>query len=86
MKAATEIKTITFHVNHEPGFYVDIVTDSKLYHAWLYHKDYGIKQYMFGSKKEDFKNIEDFIDIVQANLDNQCYTLNYKDDYMNGGC
>ena len=85
MKAATEIKTITFHVNHEPGFYVDIVQDKAEFHAWLYHEDIGIKEYMFGFPRKDCKSKQEFIEIVEANLDNRCYTLDYKDEYMKEG-
>ena len=85
MKQATEIKTITFNVNHEPGFYVDIVQDKTEFHAWLYHESIGIKEYMFGFARKDCKSKQEFIEIVEANLDNQCYTLDYKDQYMKEG-
>lgn len=78
----SNIKTITFEVNNEPGFFVDIVEDKVEYGAWLYHKDYGIKQFMFGSIKNQHPNIDDFIDMVEANLDNQDYVNGYKDDYF----
>ena len=82
MKKVDAIKTITFEVNKEPGFLVDIVENKELYYAWLYHKDYGIKELMFGSAKDQHPNIDDFIDMVEANIDNQYYVLGYKDEYF----
>ena len=76
MKAKT--KTTTYHVNHEPGFYVDIVKTGKMFHAWLYHEEYGIKEYMFGCFIKDYTE-EDFTDMVQANLGNRLYVPYYRE-------
>ena len=86
MKAATEIKTITFHVNREPGFYVDIVSDKKMFHAWLYDDTIGIKHYLFGFDRKECKSKQEFIDVVEANLDNKYYVIEYKEKYHLGGC
>lgn len=77
-----KIKTTTYHVNHEPGFYVDIVKTDKMFRAWLYHEEYSIKEYMFGMFAKDLDGEEDFIEIVQANLDNRLYVPNYREQYM----
>ena len=44
MKEVLGVQTQTFDAGN--GFFVDIVTDNphKEYDAWLYHKDYGVKQ------------------------------------------
>ena len=76
----TSIRTTTYRTHYD-GFMVDIVSDYKLYHAWLYHERYGVKSYIFGAFKKDHTK-EDFLDMVEAALDNQGYVLNYQDEYM----
>lgn len=86
MKQVNNIKTTTFDVNmiQEPGFYVDIVETEEKYYAYLFHEEYGIKELMFGAYKntQHIKSLQDFLDMVEANLYNQDYINGYKDDYM----
>ena len=76
----TSTKTTTYKTDF-PGFYVDIVTERKIYHAWLYHETIGIKKYMFGINRKDY-SMEDMLDMVEAALNNQLYIENYAEDYM----
>lgn len=74
MKEVLGVQTLTFDVGD--GFFVDIVTDNphKEYDAWLYHKDYGVKQLMFGGTFEQ-NRYKDFLNLVEVNLDG------YEHDY-----
>ena len=76
MKKIPDIITTTFSTRFD-GFFVDIVesTDTlpygekeEMYHAWLYHKDYGLKHYCYGAMKKDFNSIEEFINMIDATL------------------
>ena len=60
----------------DDGFFVDIVIDNpkKMYDAWIYHEDYGIKEYMFGSAFEQNRYGE-FFELVCANVED------YKETY-----
>ncbi len=46
-------------------YYVDVVFDWKTYEAWIYNKDYGVKDLMFGTPAEQTSLIE-FLDTVNA--------------------
>lgn len=90
MKKNTTIKTTTYETPFD-GFLVDIVeqTDTfangetePMYYAWLYHKDYGVKDLMFGSMAKQHQNKRDFIDMVEANLCNQNYIEGYMEDHF----
>ena len=83
MKMNSYYQTITFEIENEPGFMVDIVENANEYEAWLYHKDYGVKSLMFGSEKKQHNGKADFCDMVEANLINQPYINNYMEEYMN---
>ena len=84
MKEITNIKTRTF----TSGKYrVDIAEKKDLFEAWLYHKDCGIKQLMFGSPKKNSIHGESvtitfdmFLEMVENNLPE--YKETYYDDYM----
>jgi len=65
IKKQYTVKTYTV----KKGFRVDIVTFKDMYEAWLYHKDYGFKTYMFG------------FPIVQHELDGTPYTISY-DEFL----
>lgn len=71
----TTIKTTTY--NYDGNFYVDTVEQGNLIEFWLYHKDYGRKNLMFGIDK---KHIEDIESIILANIDKSIAL--YKIDYM----
>ena len=48
MKETLGVQTQTFTVGD--GFLVDIIVDAlnEMYEAWIYHRDYGIKELMYG--------------------------------------
>ena len=64
------------------GFRVDITYDSdtQTADAWIYHKDYGIKSLMFGSEITEDHTLNDFIEVVEGNV--QEYMEDYCDEYM----
>ena len=73
-----EIKNrLTFTYDADNGFYVDIVVEANERGAWLYHKEYGIKMFMFGAINTDPNT---FLDMIQNNL--ATYIEDYEADYM----
>ena len=73
----TSNKTDTYNIG--TGYKVDIVTLKNTYEAWIYHKDYGIKELMCGMPKAQ-QTYRDFIKIVCRNIDN--YKQGYEAEYM----
>ena len=77
-------KTTTY--TYEELWNIDIVetTDSyaPLFEAWLYHRDYGIKAFMFGEPKTEVRTIEEFLEIVESNLMTGDYIDDYREDYI----
>ena len=56
-------------VNYRDGFKVDIVVNEEDYvEFWLYHKDYAVKEFLFGVKKES-DSIEDYVDLMLSNIE-----------------
>lgn len=84
MKPNNNIQTITFDVAlpSVPGFRVDIIETPEEFEAWLYHINIGIKEFMFGSGKEQHKNRTDFCEMVEVNLHSQGYIGDYINEYM----
>ena len=75
----SNFKTETF--TWDGGFMVDVVTTSDTYEAWIYHKDYGIKELMFGMPKKQ-QSYEKFIEIVEWNVDDDIFA--YMEQHMDG--
>lgn len=68
MKEMKSIRTTTFASGN---YRIDIVESRTEYEAWIYHKDYGVKDFMFGTDKNQaayIKSFEEFTDMVEANL------------------
>ena len=67
-------------------FRVDIVldTDEMTYSAWLYHKDYGVKELMFGipmyQSGGGFQTLEEMEGLVEHNL--KQYIHSYEEAYI----
>ena len=61
------------------GYMVDIVTTPELFEAYLYHKNYGTKEHMFGLLKDDI-DYNSFLLIVIGNL--SFYISDYEDTIM----
>ena len=56
-------------VNYRDGFKVDIVvTEEDFVEFWLYHKDYAVKEFLFGVKKES-DSVEDYVVILLSNIE-----------------
>ena len=62
------------------GWRVDIVTTPETYEAWIYHKDYGVKNLLFGTSTDTRFNI--FCDMIERNFEE--YKQDYINDYMEG--
>lgn len=66
MKETLGVQTQTFTVGD--GFLVDIIVDAlnEMYEAWIYHRDYGIKELMFGCewKQNCYKEFFDTVDLA----------------------
>lgn len=61
-------------------FLVDVTDKLEEYEAFIYHKDYGVKDLMFGVSK-DQNTLDEFMEIVFYNLPKHIDT--YKSEYMN---
>lgn len=57
--------TTTYEMNN--GFMIDIIENDETYHAWIYKKNMGVKDLMFGVRKEQ-QTKNEFINIVLNNL------------------
>lgn len=69
-------------------FRVDIIlnTEESTYYAWLYHKDYGIKEMMFGwpmvQSDGSFQSLSVMEELVKGNINS--YINSYAEDHMHG--
>ncbi len=81
MTKEKSISTATY--SYDPGreWLIDIVTDEeeKTYTAFLYHRDYGIKEMMYGVYMEKH-SLEDFL--LDIDMTASDYIENYVEDYM----
>ena len=48
-------------------YMVDIFKVDDTYEAWLYNREYGIKDFMFGMPVEQ-QSFDEFLEIVEANV------------------
>lgn len=81
------INTTTYDAGD--GFCVDLVNDlsEKMFHAYLYHEGYGIKELMFGvpyvqPSTGERETLISFAEMVEANLAAQPYKAWYREQYM----
>lgn len=73
---------ITTTYNYDGKYLVDIIVkkDEQCYEAWLYNKDYGVKDLMFGvPMDENTKSEREFLTLVLNNI--QDYIDGYKEKY-----
>lgn len=64
---------------YECGEYlVDIVTTGDSYEAWIYRKEFGVKDLMFLVQKKQ-QTLDEFLEIVEANVED--YGENYDEGY-----
>lgn len=82
MKLNTNITTETYESNF--GFRIDIVKDitNDEYSIWLYHKDYGVKEYCYGAKLSDAKASDLDIDEIGEYLVYDNYVSTYAKAHM----
>ena len=92
MEKNNSIKTETYKTAFD-GFHVDIVeqtdtladnTTERIYSAWLYHEEYGIKEMIFGCMEETVKSKNAFVDMVEAELNDHIeeYMRKYANEYL----
>ena len=66
------------------GFFMEIFTyinkHGKIYDVYLYHKDYGIKEYLFGILAGSVADYAELLEIAEANLSDDI--LLYIENYM----
>ena len=78
-----KINSVTYTYKYNDDFMIDIVQtwtgEAFDYEAWIYNKDYGVKDLMFGSSE---KSLEDFIELAEQNAPE--YITTYMDDLLNG--
>lgn len=82
--------------DYDETFMVDITleketfdngTTEEVYNAYLYAKGYGIKEHLFGWIKgqSNTKTEEEFLDMVECNLDFEDYINEYKEKWFQAG-
>ena len=74
-KTKKEIAVYEFNKN----YFVEVFVEENVVEFWLCRKEYGIKKYMFGLLKDDLKDEQDIIDIINANIKE--HISYYKYDY-----
>lgn len=63
------VKKEIYVANYRDGFKVDIdVNEEDYVEFWLYHKDYAVKKFLFGVKKES-DSVEDYVDLMLSNIE-----------------
>lgn len=72
MLQKTNTKTTNYDV--KGGFYIDVVETESEYIAWMYHKDYDIKAFMFSDDKANCGR-DAFMSLVDVSV------VGFKDDY-----
>lgn len=77
MNKVKELKTTVYEYGN---FYIDITNDGELLEAYLYHKDYGVKNLMFGACLEQF-SYDEFVEMVESNLEYEPYICNYMKEF-----
>lgn len=68
-------------LSYKKGFSVDIVVNDKNdIEFWLYHKDYAVKEFLFGVKKES-DSVGYYVDLVLSNIEEniKLYSKEYMD-------
>ena len=80
MKQLKTYKTTTFA---DGDFRIDVTEKRDEFEAYLYHKDYAVKDLMFGSPKKNFRfgetirmTMDMFMELVESNLPD------YKENYL----
>lgn len=83
----TDIETVTYE--YKNGFMVDIVKTvndgvGDYWDIWLWHEDYGYKEYLFGipMNTEPPANISQVLDQITVNLENEDYLQAYRKQFM----
>ena len=83
----TDIETITYE--YRDGFMVDIVKTvndgiGDYWDIWLWHEDYGYKEYLFGipMNTEIPASMEQVLEQITVNLDQEDYLVKYRDAFM----
>lgn len=66
---------------YDDGFRMDIVITENNYEGWIYHKDYGVKKFMFGLPKFQ-QTYDEALEIFSYNVDE--YIESYIEEYGGG--
>lgn len=86
MNTPRYIHQITVEAEGYPGFWVDIVLDTKeeKYDMWLFHEDYGTKIYMYGFLVHPTPDTTETLRSVLVSVDDLAdeYIPDYMEEYM----
>lgn len=77
--AKTTISTTTY--KYRDGFFVDVVKHDDMWETYVWHKDYGVKDFMFGLDENQVESMDDLLDIIMANVKE--YIFIYASQYIN---
>lgn len=78
MEKIQKVRTETYEYSMD--YLVDIQIYSDKYEAYIYHKDYGIKMFIFGISTKD-RTKKEFIEDVEYIIDKE-NTIEIYDDYI----
>lgn len=67
---------------YKDGFLVDVTSTKDTYEVYLYHPEYGIKEYMFGLVKKIFTSKEQVLEMIVMYLENGHHIERYQKNYM----
>lgn len=76
--AKTTISTTTY--KYRDGFFVDAVKHDDMWETYVWHKDYGVKDLMFGVDENQVESMDDLLDIIMANVEE--YIFIYASQYI----
>lgn len=83
LNKAKEVKTTTYEVESRwfKDFYVDIQEDTKGFRAYLSHRLFGNKKFMFGATKGT-PSEENFMDTLNSMIDIEIYKYIREDTHF----
>lgn len=78
MKIRTKTHELTLVYETKNNFMVDILVKNDTYEAWIYKKDMGVKELMFGIPKNSTCSLQ-MEELVEKNLEE--YMIDYEMSY-----
>ena len=77
MKKA-DVKITVYEMKDD--FFVEVYKNNDIFEFWIYHRNYGIKEFMFGLPEKYFNEINTIENLIKGNFDD--YKKTYIKNYM----